>query len=268
MKNDERFLKDWLDENAPDPVGARKDADQIMARLPETKQRSRRWPLLPSRRSSPRPSNDVHPPTINGRTRTMFSPDKAITAGALVFALGGALLVAQPLDRGETSAPGASVDAEPVPPVAFSARFASGPSVRDESWEGKTGSGGDRFTNGAWEWDVIEQASDPRLAGTVMIAWNHDEYAASLGDMNGPTVSHSTLRIENDQGAWQSLPTLYLDGGESSSLSWPVTLIGEGDFEGSYVVADLATLDADGWALDGLILTGEPLPAPEPLAAQ
>ena len=48
MNDDERFLKDWLDDDAPDPAGGRKDADQIMARLPETKQRSRWWPLLPA----------------------------------------------------------------------------------------------------------------------------------------------------------------------------------------------------------------------------
>ena len=110
MNDDERFLKDWLDDDAPDPAAARKDADQIMARLPETKQRSRWWPLLPARRSRPRSSSDGQPPTINGRTRTMFSPVKAITAGALVFAIGGVLLVAQPFDQ-QSAVPGAETEA-------------------------------------------------------------------------------------------------------------------------------------------------------------
>lgn len=189
-------------------------------------------------------------------------------AGALAVAMGGILLIAQPFDRGGTSTPGANVDLEPVPPVAISASYSGGPSIREESWEGKTGSGGDRFTNGAWEWQTIEEATDARLAGTATIAWNHDEYAASAGDTNGPTVSHSTLRIENDMGAWQSLPTLYLNDEGAPSFSWPVVLIGEGDYAGSYVVADLKSFDAESWALEGLIFTGDPLPAPEPLTTE
>jgi hypothetical protein len=47
----------------------------------------------------------------------MFSPAKAITAGALVFALGGVLLIAQPFDQQGGGVPGAATDTEFIPPV-------------------------------------------------------------------------------------------------------------------------------------------------------
>ena len=52
----------------------------------------------------------------------MFSPVKAITAGALVFALGGVLLIAQPFDQQGGSVPGAATDADIVPPVEVTGR--------------------------------------------------------------------------------------------------------------------------------------------------
>ncbi|MEA2026800.1 MAG: hypothetical protein U9O18_08910, partial [Chloroflexota bacterium] len=43
----------------------------------------------------------------------MLSPVKAITAGAIIFALGGAFLIAQPFDREGGGVPGAE-SSEPV----------------------------------------------------------------------------------------------------------------------------------------------------------
>ena len=52
------------------------------------------------------PSAHGDNPTVTGRTYTMFSPVKAIIAGAIA-ALGSLLLVAQPLDEQEVGVPGA-----------------------------------------------------------------------------------------------------------------------------------------------------------------
>ena len=84
-------------------------------RLPQTRAASaRRWslPILargrrpsrppadrPTYQPSPIPATNGHTPTVIGRTQFMFSPVKAITAGALVFALGGVMLIAQPFEQ-------------------------------------------------------------------------------------------------------------------------------------------------------------------------
>ena len=86
-----------MDETPPD---AQKCAREVMARLPEVRQRGRWWPLpafdrpvstFPSRELAPAPI-----PATNGRTRprgfTMFSAVKFVTAGVIVALFGGFLL--------------------------------------------------------------------------------------------------------------------------------------------------------------------------------
>ena len=66
---------------------------------------------------SPIPAANGHTPTVIGRTQIMFSPAKAITVGALVFAIGGALVIAQPLGQQGSTVPGA--ETEVAAPVEF-----------------------------------------------------------------------------------------------------------------------------------------------------
>ena len=96
-------------------------------RVPQTRQRSRWWPFpIFYRRTktppttdtaeyqpSPIPATDGHTPTVIGRTQSMLSPVKAITAGAIIFAIGGVMLVAQPFQQ-QGSPPGAATPAAPV----------------------------------------------------------------------------------------------------------------------------------------------------------
>jgi hypothetical protein len=53
----------------------------------------------------------------------MFSPVKAITAGALIFAIGGAFLIAQPFGQQGGSVPGAVTDTEAMRPALVTARW-------------------------------------------------------------------------------------------------------------------------------------------------
>ena len=82
----------------------------------------------------------------------MFSPVKAITAGALVFALGGMFLIAQPFGQQGATVPGAATD-EVAPNTEFTAEWG--------------------FTSGCCV--VVEPASDPRFAGVMSASFVDDE---------------------------------------------------------------------------------------------
>ena len=123
---DEQLLQtlgSWLKDTDAAAPDARRLSDRVMARVPQTRQRGRWWPMPIFRRSTcvppavpstefelaSFPSANDNPSTIIGRTYAMFGPIKAIIAGALVFALGGLFLVAQPSDQ-QVSVPGVPTD--------------------------------------------------------------------------------------------------------------------------------------------------------------
>jgi len=125
--NDDRLLREvasWLVEADPEPPDAKTSVRQAMASAAQVRQRGRRWPLTILDRTAGRPTanqatehppsaipaTNGHTPTVTGRTQFMFSPVKAITAGALVFAIGGVMLIAQPFDQ-QASVPGAATEA-------------------------------------------------------------------------------------------------------------------------------------------------------------
>ncbi len=121
---DEKYTPEvgsWLKGREVPHPDSQQTARQVAARLPHIGQRGRWWPLPSFRRPpntdqttdyqpSPIPSANGHTPTVIGRTTSMLSPVKAITAGALVFAIGGAFLIAQPFEQ-QGGVPGA--EAEP-----------------------------------------------------------------------------------------------------------------------------------------------------------
>jgi len=254
--NDERFLKEWLQDDAPEPSGARKSADQIMARLPETKQRSRLWPLVPSRRSTSSPSDDGEPRSVSGRTRSMFSPAKAITAAA-VFALGGVLLIAQPFDQPGDISPGAEPPGSGAT-TSFEGSLRHGRNVERAAAEA--------LPNGAvaWRgqiWEITEaEMSDPRLAGTIDDMWNWDAYV-----QDGPfTIWRGGFRIENDEGAWQMRPVVKLKFSDVEYTVWTGIFDGEGAYEGLTAFAEV-TEAGGGYELRGVVTDGEIPPPPEPM---
>ena len=177
---DDTRLHDWLDETVgqtPDPV---EGTQQVMSQVEETSQVGRWLPfpvlhrkakVKPPRtnhmteyRPSPISANNGHTPTVIGRTQTMLSPVKAITAGALVFAIGGLFLVAQPFDQGG-SVPGAEQGAEPAPAVKATITVTEGTGAvdDDECFDGPGNSPEICTWGGSDNWS----ADDPRLSGTA-----------------------------------------------------------------------------------------------------
>ena len=146
--NDDQLLREvgsWLLDADPAPPDARESVRQAMARTPQVRQRGRWWPLPILGRTAgpptldrttdyqptPIPATNGQTPTVIGRTQTMFSPAKAITAAALVFGIGSVMLIAQPFDQQGGSVPGAATDTGPVDPVWVTGTESLGPDCKD-----------------------------------------------------------------------------------------------------------------------------------------
>jgi len=196
----------------------------------------------------------------------MLSPAKAITAGALVFALGGVVLMAQSFDQQGDSVPGAATDAEPVAPVEFTSKaWFSGQVGRGETNE--VAPGHDRLTGEAWKFRFSE-TSDPRVDGTIINATTIDTHSG--GDVE---VSMDAYRIENEGGAWQEVPMFFIRfrgqplGRIITGAVTPHVFIGEDEYEGLVVVAE-ETWTGSGFELHGFIIEGGLPVAPEPWSAE
>ena len=279
--NDERLLLEmrrWLQEERVTLPDAEQASQQIASQLPATRQRRRRWWRLPFRARTPKPPGAIdttdyqpspipatngHTPTVIGRTSSMLSPAKAITAGALVFAIGSAFLIAQPFQQA-ASVPGAG--APPVEPTWVTgtghwAPSCSGPESTEVDGD-VTRERGRVCEPTRWE------MSDPRLTGEASWRWSADQY----GTADGPkTVIHGAEYLRNEGGGW-TCPIVRLAGYSSSNPSQynssDVQLcVGDGGYEGlsALIVAgenDLST------SLVGLIFSGDIPPLPDPPAAE
>jgi hypothetical protein len=272
--NDERLglgLGAWMKEAEFAPPDSRRSARQVATRLPQTRQLGRRWWLPSFQRGATTPpttdqttdfqptsipATNGHSPTVTGRTPSMFSPVKAITAGALVFALGGVLLIAQPFDQQGGSLPGAATDGAREAPVEFSGRLMHGLPIEELSSEAVDG---DVEVQREVFRPHVLRMSDPRLNGEAILATE----SRVFGGEDGITVFSKAFRIENDAGAWQEVPGFVMQ----SSPGWTSTFIGEGDYAGLFAIADVLH-DADGWDLHGFILDGDVPTDPTPASLQ
>ena len=260
---DEKYTPEvgsWLKGREVAPPDSQQTARQVAARLPQVRQRNRWWPL-PAFRRAPKPSStdqttqsqptpfpapNGHSPTVLGRTQSMFSPVKAITAGALVFAIGGVLLVAQPFEQQGDSVPAAE-SADYVEPVEFTAVFIPASQVRDPACE--VVEGVTQCRGIAWS-PIISEVSDPRLDGRMTYSENVDQYPGRHFFATG------TYRIVNDDGAWQGSAPVMIDFGDHVAAS--IVLVGEGAYEGLYAwIGDTTDWEA---------ITGVIFPAPPPEA--
>jgi hypothetical protein len=191
----------------------------------------------------------------------MLSPAKAITAGALVFALGGVLLVAQPFDQ-QGNVPGAATDDPALAPSFFSGAIAgewttNSEPVVERRDDGVLAGTGESYT---FPWE----ANDPRISGTATISTNETDYRegastlAPTGDVG--TIRTGLIRIVNDEGSWEGeVQNLQLENvGFASASGW---LTGANAYEGlrAYVVW---SFPGDG-TFHGHITAEGPPPAPE-----
>jgi hypothetical protein len=202
-------------------------------------------------------------PTPRWRIRSMFSPAKAITAGALVFALGGVMLIAQPFDRQGSTVPGAATDDPAMAPSFFSGApgddWVHTSPVTERREDGVVDGTGESYTV-SWE------ANDPRISGTATFNMNETDYRtgattlAPTGDIG--SIRTYLFRIVNDDGSWEGqLQELVLEPSEFSSTSgW---LTGTDAYEGlrAYLVWSVT----DDLEFRGHITAEGPPPAPESL---
>jgi len=171
----------------------------------------------------------------------MFSPAKTITAGALVFAIGGVLLIAQPFDQKGEGVPAAETT-DLVEPVEFTLVFGQAnkqglPATCDVV-------DGVNHCRDARPPVAITEASDPRLDGQLTVSSSQIQYP------DHPWFVTTTYRIFNSVGAWQ---------GSGTTAGGPMTVVlaGEGGHEGLY-----AWMDVSDWnAISGVIYPTAPLEA-------
>jgi hypothetical protein len=151
----------------------------------------------------------------------MLSPVKAITAGALIFAVGGVLLVAQPFDQQGGGVPGAATDT--LDPCTAPITAVSGTIYWGATLDEEPSVVVDEVTHlrvvHTSKWDM----DDDRLDGDQEL---HAEW-----DMDGTAgVNRGTVRIQNADGAWSG--TVHGVGPSMGTWQQFVSLTGEGPYEG------------------------------------
>ena len=278
--NDERMqslLDSWYRDREVVPRDVHEGVAKVMANVPRTHQQGR-W--LPFRlfhrkaqtptatnttdyRPSPIPATNGHAPTVIGRTQTMLSPVKAITAGALVFALGGALLVAQPFGQ-QGSVPGAApgaVTESPSPSVSSEVPVSVTGKVTEEtnrSFPSPRSEGEIWYVDGAW-WTITWEASDPRLSGEGTWSANWHEAETGTG-----SIGANTFVLDNPDGRWVGTGDTLLLPNEVYVM---VNLSGEGGYDGltARVLVHTDSTSDEPPTLVGVITPVEPPEFPEPV---
>jgi hypothetical protein len=264
-------VRAWLKRTDVGPEDVRRSTHHISVRVPETRQRSRRWPLPNIRRATkpsssdqsndyqptPIPATNGHPATVTGRTQSMFSPAKAITAGALIFALGGVLLIAQPFDQ-QGGVPGAATDDESMKPALVSGFLVwpeNSVDIEDlESFEETTQDGIRRE-----HWVEVDAASiemsDSRLTGIITLDMFSDRFE-DVGSLD-TDVGWGTVRIENAAGVWEGTT---VDTGDLAAGGRGIAyyeLVGSGAYQGlSAIVFETETPEEES-AWSGIIFPGD-----------
>jgi hypothetical protein len=267
------------------PEDVQRSTRRVLERTAHVRQRGRWWPFpdiyLKTRtpttsdttqyQPSPIPATNGHTPTVIGRTQPMFSPSKALIAGALVFGIGGVLLIAQPFQQ-QGSVPGAATEAVPPTWVTGTVSPASSCTGSDIVWEGDVGSRRNAECN-----PQMWTSSDPRLTGEVARRWNDDIYRTDEGDI---WVDMGAAYLRNDDGSWACSSSDLLKGigttaggtttEEESVTGGTVTFdcVGDGGYAG--LSAILVLKAAEGFSEDivGLIFSGDFPPVPEPPATE
>ena len=193
----------------------------------------------------------------------MFSPVKAITAGALVFAIGGVFLIAQPFDQQGTSVPGAETEAIAPTWVTGTVQVAS-------SCSGPDSIEVDGDVRHEWVIECSPQtwtSSDPRLTGEVSRRWNEDVFQTDEGSI---TVAMDAAYLRNDDGGWACSNSSLLRGSGMSSEdvtgeTFTHTCIGDGGYAGLSAILVLDQAGAgNSEGIVGLIFSGDFPPLPEP----
>jgi len=268
----------WLKGREVRPVDSEDTARRVAARLPQIRQRSRWWPFpvlyrksttttstdMTTTQPSPIPATNGHTPTVIRRTQLMLSPVKAITTGAIVFAIGGAFLIAQPFDQQQGSVPGAEAEEVAATWVTGNVQYASGCSGPDSEMDGEV--------RHDWNYECSPQtwtASDPRFSGEVSRRWNEDVHKTDNGFI---AVNTTVDFLRNDEGAWVCTSSNLYEGFglfPTPLTGKTATCVGQGGYEGlsAILVEDGDEAEA-GFPFVGLVFSGDFPPLPEAPATE
>lgn len=271
------LIRSWLDETYEAERDPQDYVDHLLEAVPDTpQQRQRWWPIPLSRRgtrtptatptdateyqASPIPASNGHTPTIIRRTRSMPSPVTAITAGALVFAIGGAFLIAQSFDQQPATGPGAATEAEAMRPAMVTGTLLHHYESGEETGRVETNDqrlNGDITSDGSFEsFPDVLLPEEPGI----------DADQASHYEAGGAELSWGSLRITNDDGSWDGhvvcTPTLQTNGSEDPCF---IELSGAGGYDGlSALLVTRDRISAVGfeprdetYVLDGLVFPGD-----------
>jgi hypothetical protein len=253
------------------PEDVERSTREVLQRKAHVRQRSRWWPFpvfyrrtqspttndTSDYQPSPIPATNGLSPTILGRTQSMFSPVKAITAGALVFTIGGAFLIAQPFDQQVEVAPGA--EAEFAPPVEVTGTFGTGGGCSRTRQDGDetTLPGSDEQYTCTATWSM----SDARLSGSVTLI-NENYYLVGNGLEESEALSIAcaedpecvvpdletfswAMSVENDNGVWRQRPSVSLSyPGWTEADKTILVMDGEQGYEGLVAVLEATSTDA------------------------
>jgi len=230
-------VKAWLKGTADTPYGVEDGVRRVMARIPQTNQRGRWWPssTIPSIRTRPRivvepppPSRPVAWPARGTRpvtARPMLRPATAIVTVALAVTLGGTLLVAQPLDRQGTTAPGAADAA--LPPI--------------------TRPAGDGLMTYARDGDIF--VGDPTTGDETRIVGGPDEDATPRFSPDGMRIAF----VRGDPSRYDArLVVVGIDGSGALDVTpagWPMQFAWTPDGSALLVNEELAELPSVGGVL-------------------
>ena len=282
--SDERMqslLDTWYrDREVPRPK-VQTGVAKLMADVPRTRQQGRSWPLPVFHRKartpvatdtteyqpSPIPASNGHASTIIGRTQTVFSPVKAIAAGALVFAIGGVLLIAQPFDQ-QGGVPGAEQGADPVEPVVVTGTESCGARSSGETTVAPNGAESHRDLVGP----CTNIMSDPRVSGTYVNTFNSQCYSPSSVYPSEDCVFWGTHVLEGEDGGWDCT---FSGTEDPSGENWGIVHAicpGTGGNEGMTYVYQHAFGGAEdignGTSYHGIIYDGPPPGEPWPLPVE
>jgi hypothetical protein len=191
--------------------------------------------------------------TVIRRTQLMFSPAKAIVAGALVLATWG-VLSPQPSEA-QGGSPGPVIEEVAPTWVTGTIQPVDGTCSRLES---KVDGG---VSRSAYTCTQTWASSDPRLSGRVSKSWSEDTYQTGEGPIS---VGIDAPSLRNDDGGWRCSYGYVAQG--STPATQPLTestftCVGEGGYEG--LTAVLVSRQVAGFFAEefaGIIFSGD-LPA-------
>jgi hypothetical protein len=272
----EAVLREWTQQAPTGQLDRSRVVGTVVSRLGSTRRRRhRQWPFswfrqdgtntagdeAPAQQLRPIPATNGHTPTVIGRTQTVLSPAKAITAGALVFALGGVMLISQPF-RQQANVPGAETEVVASTWVTGNIQPVDGTCSRGDIASDRG------VVRSRYECTQTWTSSDPRLTGDVSRPWNEDSYQTDEGVIS---VGMDTPYLRNEGGGWAcSYGYLVKGAGPSAEVLTgnTYTCFGSGGYEGLSAVLVSEYAEDFSEEFVGLIVSGGLPPVPEAPAAE